>query len=186
MSAGSLIRSTYLLYLSQPAADRPLYKAIKGRRIRSVVEIGIPPGERTARLLEVAAWLPENLPLRYTGIDPFELRPQGQPRLALKEAFHRLRFPGVRVQLVPGDPHSALSRCANSLSQTDLLLISANQDQAALERAWLFVPRMLHAESLIFVQDGDPQSGKTSYRQLRLLDVERLAATASRNLRRAA
>lgn len=186
MSAGSLIRSTYLLYLSQPAADRPLYKAIKGRRIRSVVEIGIPPGERTARLLEVAAWLPENLPLRYTGIDPFELRPQGQPRLALKEAFHRLRFPGVRVQLVPGDPHSALSRCANSLSQTDLLLISANQDQAALERAWLFVPRMLHAESLIFVQDGDPQSGKTSYRQLRLLDVERLAATASRNQRRAA
>src|SRR6187455_2615661 len=88
VSAGSLIRSTWLLYFSQPAPDRFLYKAVKGKSIRSVVEIGIGSGLRTQRMLEVLAWRRHERPLRYTGIDLFEARPHDQPGLSLKRAFH--------------------------------------------------------------------------------------------------
>ena len=196
MSAGSLIRSTWLLYFSQPAPDRFLYKAVKGKSIHSVVEIGIGNGLRTQRLLEVLSWQPANLagrssapsylPLKYTGIDLFEARPKSHPGLALKTAFHDLRRSGVQVKLVPGDPFDALVRAANGLAGTDLLIISADQDRAALERAWTYMPRMLHTGSLIFQEDGDPKTGKTSYRRLTLLDVQRSAAVASRAMRRAA
>ena len=79
----------------------------------------------------------------YTAIDQFESRGESQPRLSLKEAFHVLRPTGVKLQLVPGDPLSALSRIANSLAGTDLLLIAADQDRQSLAQAWKYVPRML-------------------------------------------
>ena len=72
MSVGSLLRNSYLLYFSQPAADRALYKALAGRPVRSIVELGISLGERTTRLLEVASWRSDCLPLRYTGIESHE------------------------------------------------------------------------------------------------------------------
>lgn len=186
MSAGSLIRSTWLLYFSQPSPDRTLYKAVKGKSIRSVVEIGIGSGLRTQRMLEVLTWQSAKEPLKYTGIDLFEARPTHQPGLTLKGAFHDLRRPGVQLKLVPGDPYDALVRDANGLAGTDLLIISADQDRASLERAWTYVPRMLHTSSLIYQEDADSKTGKTSYRRLTLLDIQRSAAIASRALRRAA
>ncbi len=186
MSAGSLIRSTWLLYFSQPAPDRFLYKAVKGKSIHSVVEIGIGGGLRTQRIFEVLSWQVAKEPLKYTGIDLFEARPQHQIGLSLKAAFHDLRRPGVQVKLVPGDPYNALVRAANGLAGTDLLIISADQDRDSLQRAWTYMPRMLHTGSLIFQEDGDPKTGKTSYRRLTLLDVQRNAAVASRAMRRAA
>ena len=186
MSAGSLIRSTWLLYFSQPAPDRFLYKAVKGKSIRSVVEIGIGSGVRTRRLLEVLSWQQGNPPLRYTGIDLFEARPQNQSGLPLKRAFHELRRGGVRLKLVPGEPYEALVRVANGLSGTDLLLISADQDRSSLQYAWSYMPRMLHPASLIFQEDVDPKTGKSSFRRLTPLEVQRYAALASRALRRAA
>ena len=150
------------------------------------MEIGIGNGLRTQRMLEVLSWRPENLPLKYTGIDLFEARPQNQPGLALKRAFHDLRRPGVQIKLVPGDPYEALVNAANGLGGTDLLIISADQDRASLKRAWTYMPRMLHAGSLIYQEDGDAKTGKTSYRRLTLLDIQRSAAIARRALRRAA
>ena len=110
VNVGSLLRSSYLLYFSQPATDRVLLKAVKGRPVRSIVELGIGPAGRTERILEVAAWRAECLPLRYTAVDLFESRPVGQPKLSLKQAFGDLRKSGAKVQLVPGDPLSALLR----------------------------------------------------------------------------
>ena len=186
MSAGSLIRSTWLLYFSQPAPDRFLYKAVKGKSIRSVVEIGIGSGLRTQRMLEVLAWRQHERPLRYTGIDLFEARPHDQPGLSLKRAFHELRKGGVQLKLVPGKPYEALIRVANGLAGTDLLLISADQDAESLRYAWTYIPRMLHTGSLIFQEDRDAKTGKSSYRRLTLLEIQREAARAARALRRVA
>lgn len=186
MTAGSLIRSTWLLYFSQPAPDRFLYKAIKGKSIRSVVEIGIGGGLRTQRMFEVLSWQAAHEPVKYTGIDLFEARGLNQPGLSLKAAFHDLRKPGVNIKLVPGDPYDALVRAANGLAGTDLLIISADQDRESLQRAWTYMPRMLHTGSLIYQEVSDAKTGKTSYRRLTLLDVQRNAAVASRAMRRAA
>ena len=185
MSAGALIRSTWLLYFSQPANDRALYKAVKGRAIRSVVEFGVADGTRSTRLLEVLSWKQDNLPLRYTGIDLFEARPAGQAGLTLKQAFATIRSPEVKVQLVPGSPYDALVRCANTLTETDLVIISADVHAADLERAWKFVPRMLHDQSLILREQPAGQ-GKTVFQTLPVAEIPRLGRESTRPIRRAA
>ncbi|MDX1944208.1 MAG: hypothetical protein SFU86_02275 [Pirellulaceae bacterium] len=184
MSVGGLLRSSYLLYFSQPAADRTLLKGIKGQPIRSIVELGIGPAGRTEKVLEVAGWQSTSQPLRYTAIDLFEARPTGQPPLSLKQAFGNLRKTGAKVQLVPGDPLAALLRVANSLAGTDLLIVSSGHDPDLLRPAWKFVPRMVHPKTLVFLEEST--GGKLAWRQLTPSDIERLAAGAGRLLRRAA
>jgi hypothetical protein len=184
LSVGRLLRTLYLLYLSQPASRRGLYKAVRVRPVRSIVELGIGLGGRTERILEIAGWKADSL--RYTGIDLFEGRPGGAPGISLKEAFAQLRLPGVRVQLVPGDPYTALLRVANALVNTDLLLISANQDQESLARAWTWVPRMLTPTSLVFLEEAGPKERETLWRQVASDEIQSLAAVASRSHRRAA
>jgi hypothetical protein len=186
LSVGSLLRSSYLLYFSQPAGDRALYKAVKARPVRSIVEIGIGFGGRTQRLLEVAAWRAAGLPLRYTGIDLFEARPSRSCGPSLKQAHSELRLTNVKVQLVPGDPYSALLRVANSLTGTDLLLISADQDRESLERAWAWMPRMLSPASLVFIEEPAAKLGQHAWRPLTVADIQRRAVAASRLARRAA
>lgn len=185
MSAGALIRSTWLLYFSQPANDRALFKAVKGRAIRSVIEFGVGDGLRTTRLFEVLSWKQGNLPLRYTGIDLFEARPAGQSGLTLKQAFATIRAPEVKVQLVPGSPCDALSRCANTLTETDLIIISADQQAVDLEKAWRFVPRTLHDGSLI-LREQPAGGGKTVLQVLSVAEVQRLARESTKLTRRAA
>jgi hypothetical protein len=175
----------YLLYFSQPAADRALYKAVRSRRVRSIVEIGIGRADRTERLLEAATWRRDLVPVRYTGIDLFEARPQGQHGLTLKHAFARFQRPDVRVQLVPGDPHSALVRVANSLAATDLLLIAADVDGDSLARAWSWIPRMLTASSAVFLEQADGDS-PPRWRQIPLDEVHQRAAQIAQSMRRAA
>ena len=106
--------------------------------------------------------------------------------MSLKEAYAEFRLPDVKVQLVPGDPNMALRRVANSLSGTDLLLISINQDRDSLAAAWNWVPRMLTESSLVFVEEAGAKSGTTAWKQLSVEDVRKLGATAGRSLRRAA
>ena len=186
MSVSGLIHSAWLLYFSQPAVDRAIYQAIRGKTIHSVVELGIGGGVRLQRLAEMLGANAANLPLRYTGIDLFEARPASAPGLSLKQAFQELRPPQVQVKLVPGDPYSALLRTANSLAGTDLVIISADQDQDALERAWQYLPRMLHPKSLVFREEGEAGQSKTRFRALSAADVGRLATAAKSSSRRAA
>ena len=186
MSVGSLLRSSYLLHFSQPAADRALYQAIHRQRFRSIVEIGIDLAGRTHRLLEVVGWHNATAPLRYTGIDQFEARPATQPPLSLKQAFASLQAANLRVQLVPGDPATALSRVSNSLADSDLLVISTVLDQDSLARAWAWIPRMLTSSSFVFVAGPSHRTGQTAWRRLMLPEVEQLAAKASQARRRAA
>lgn len=190
MSVASLIRSAYLSYFAQPAADRALWRAIRKRPIRAIVEIGIGLGEsaghRTERILEIAAWRRDCLPLAYAGIDPFECRPASQPRLALKEAFGALRATGAQIRLVPGDPLSALVRAANALTGTDLVVIAAEVDRQSLAPAWRYLPRMIHPRTLVLVQEPGAAGASPTWRQVPNDEVQKLAAEATRAIRRAA
>jgi hypothetical protein len=186
LSIGRLLRSLYLLYFSKPAAERALLRAVRTRPIRSLVELGIGRAERTHRILEIASWKAGSSPLRYTGIDLFEARPSGRPRFPLKHAFATLKRPQVQMQLVPGDAAAALKRVANSLTGTDLLLISADHDPQSLARAWTWIPRMLTPASRIFVEEAGPAAGQTKWRAMTLVEIQRLAADAGKPVRRAA
>jgi hypothetical protein len=154
--AAGFLKSVYLRYLAAPKSDRVLYRAVQSRRIARIVEIGIGRGIRARRLIEMALRTSDEV--RYTGIDLFEARPAGQRGLTLKEAYTQLRALGAKVQLAPGDPFAALSRVANSLAGTELLVISGDQDAASLARAWFYVPRMLTEKSQVFVEELLPNS----------------------------
>lgn len=184
MSECSLLRYCYLAYFSQPVGDRALYRTLRKRRFQSIVELGIGRAVRTQRMFEVLR-TDNTTPTRYTGIDLFEARPHAGSGFKLKEAHQCLRGLPAKVQLVPGDPHGALSRVANTLTGTDLLLISADQDAESLARAWFYVPRMLAPNALVLVERSE-SDGKTRYETLSIEQVSALAAAQAKAVRRAA
>ena len=124
--------------------------------------------------------------VQYTGTDLFEARPPGTSGIPLKEAHRLLCSLGGRVGLVPGDPFTALARKANSLTGTDMIVISADQEPASLARAWFYVPRMLHDRSLVFLEEAPAGDGRPTFRLLAREEIEALAVGELGGHRRAA
>lgn len=177
------IRSFFLFHLSQPRNNRAIYRAIRRQGVQSILEIGVDDAARSERLIEVLADSVAPEQIRFTGIDLFELRPDGQPKIALKQAFCTLRQSGAKVRLLPGDPHLALARAANGLGPQDVVLVSASVDAESMARAWFFVPRILHPSSQIWVEE--PGAKESEFRRYTCDEVEQLANRAG-VLRRAA
>lgn len=153
MSRFRFFKSAYLTLLSKPAHERVVYRLIRARRPTSIVELGVAAAVRSQRMLQLAMSYSPGEKVRFTGIDLFEGREDPSQAMSLKEAHRLLKASGGRVQLVPGDPLSALSRSANSLLGTDLLVIGGDQDEKSLEQAWFYVPRMLHDNSVVVMED---------------------------------
>ena len=152
MSAASLPKFIYLAYFSNPPSHRALYRSLRLRKPKSIVQIGVGDGVLTRRLLELARRYQSEV--QFAGIDLYEARPDGSPQLTLKEAHRTWHALGVRARVIPGDPFSALARQSNSLPKTDLLLVSNDVDPDSLRRAWFYVPRMLHATSLVLCENA--------------------------------
>jgi hypothetical protein len=153
VSAAGRLRFLYLAYLSKPKALRPLYRLIRRRRPKKIIEIGIGETQRAGRMIAVAQRYAGDDVVHYTGIDLFESAGPARASLPLKEAYRRLRATRARIRLEPGDPHWALARAANSLAGTDLVLISAGLDEASMSAAWFYLPRMLHGDSVVLLEE---------------------------------
>ena len=185
LSAVRLIKYLHLAYLAKPGADRVIFRKIRKTRAGHLVGIGLGDGDLARKMIRLAAQHTLRKRVRFTGIDLFELRPGDASGLTLKGAHRLLKQTGARVQLVPGDPFSALARTANALLDTDLVVIRADQDTAALQRAWFYLPRMLHEHSLVLIERPAAEGQPSSYQVLDWRAVGQLAeATAPR--RRAA
>jgi len=119
-------------------------------------------GVRALGMIQVAARYNPARRVHYVGIDRFESRGEAEgPGLSIKMAHQILGQTGAQIQLVPGCPLDALARKANGLRETDLLVVAADQDAESLALAWFYVPRMLHGQSLVLVQqpgNGDRAS----------------------------
>ena len=184
LSINNELRFAYLSYFSQPPSDRPTYRAIRSHRARRIVEFGIGLGQRAVRMIEAAGLFVPPREILYTGVDLFEARSSYEgPGLTLKMAHRKLKSTGARIQLLPGDPFTVLSRSANGLSDTDLVIISARQDKDSLARSWFFLPRMLHANSSVFIEMPSAQGAKHGFRQITPQEIQKLATAG---LRRAA
>lgn len=175
------LRYWYLAYGSQPRHERLLYRSIRQHRVQRILELGLASTERACRLIEVAARYGGGR-VSYTGIDLFELRSGDSSGVSLKLAHRRLSASGARVRLVPGDPYSALSAVANSLSGTDLVIVSADQDREALAKAWFYLPRVLAPSAAVYLE----QPAADGSLGLRLLPADELARLAAPPHRRRA
>jgi hypothetical protein len=114
----------------------------------------------------------------FTGIDWFEARPQEIPPLSLKEAYRVLRATGANVRLAPGAPGKSLAAAANAHQNTDLIVISALVPDVELQAAWFYVPRMLHARSIL-VREHRAASGEPTFVRISSQEVAILAANAA-------
>lgn len=186
LSVGSWLRRCYWCYWSQPAQARILYRLLYHRKVRAILQLGIPAPALTRQLLRVAAGQVHPATVAFTGVDLFEARPDGLPRLSLKEAFATLRQDQVRVQLVPGDPDAALARVANFLGPIDLVLVTASQEPTSLARAWRWLPRLLAPQAVVMVEERPTDAQKTVWRPLPAEELQALVAAAKQSRRRAA
>ena len=151
-------------------------------RVANVVQLGVGDARRARLLIEVAQRFAPLGHVQYTGIDLFEAGPfeAGASRAGhtLKETHCRLTATGGKIRLVPGDPLTALRRVANALSGTQLLLISASTDEAALEQAWFYVPRMLDADSLV-LRERQLRDEQVEWQRVERGQIESLARSAA-------
>jgi hypothetical protein len=177
LSAARLLKYLQVTYFSKAPAERDIFRTIRKLQPSRILEIGVGDGQLAKRMIELASQYAAEKPIRYTGIDLFEGRAAQLRGLPLIVTHRLLVHTGARVQLVPGDPFTVLATRANSLVGIDLLVVRADQDAESMERAWFYVPRMLHANSLVFVErtvDGDRGS---EFVTLDHPSIERLAAT---------
>jgi hypothetical protein len=176
LSIFSRLQLINLCYFSKPSANRPVYRAIRRQAPRKIVELGVGDGRRAMRMIEIAQRVLPPTDIHYVGLDLFEGRTDTTgPNSSLKEIHQLLRATGVRVQLVPGNPVEGLIRLANSLGKVDLLLMPSDLDSPAAARVWFFVPRMLHENTLVFV-DSISADGKHLLRQKTRQEIDNLAA----------
>jgi predicted O-methyltransferase YrrM len=177
------LESLWLAYLSQPAGDRVLYRAIRKHRVRRILEIGLSGGRRSLRMIRLAKRYAADAKIRYVGVDLFEDKQETAfPTTSLKSVYRTLRRTGALVHLLPGDPAEALTRSANALPGNELVLISADLNPDSLARAWFYLPRMLSRGAMIF--QAEMLGEKSGWRSVPRIEIERLAARGTR--RRAA
>ena len=151
MSAASLLQHLYLSHFVKPVADRAVFRTLQKTRAGNLVAIGLGDGQLARNMILFAHRHTTRAHVRFTGIDQFEMRSDTTGGLPLKQAHQMLHSLPARIQLIPGDPFEALARHANSLLDSDLVVIQADQLGAAMDRAWFYVPRMLHHASLVLV-----------------------------------
>ena len=160
MATANWFRYAYLAHVSRPKSVRQLFRLVKRHRFSRIVEVGISDMQRAVALVEVAQRFAGEQTISYTGIDWFDARSHELAPLKLKDAYRVLRATGANVRLVPGSPSASLVTCANAHANTDFIVIASSVEDCELERAWFYVPRMLHAASIVLREgrnaDGEP------------------------------
>jgi hypothetical protein len=139
----------YWAWFGKPAGDRRLYRLMRRERPVRIVEIGLGSLPRSIRLIRISQRFSPDSVIEYTGVDLFEARTEGVERFSIKEAHREFKATSARIRLAPGTPDRVLATWANSLAQTDLLLIGRDVAEETLAGAWFYVPRMLHEGSLV-------------------------------------
>ncbi len=174
MSAKHFLNSVYLVWFSKPKCDRVLFRFLKSRKAANIVEIGLTSLERSQRLVQMAKQCANVSDVRYTGIDLFEARPVEWQPMTLKQTHQTLVQSGASVRLIPGDPYAALSRYANHLGNTQLIVISG-PSMVGNEAAWFYVPRMLSQDAGVFVSSQDDPANPPQMRRVLPAEIRRLA-----------
>lgn len=145
-----------LVLFSKPKCDRVVYRQIARTRPRTILELGLGNGLRTANLFAVAGRHCEANEISYTGIDLFDGRTKTMPQLKLKDTYCALRPTGVDVRLIPGEVATGLRILANGGRKYDLVVadasVAAKLDQVALE----IIARLMGEKSVLIwqIEDG--------------------------------
>lgn len=149
MAVGDLFKYAHRALFAKPSPERQLLKLVKGHPIRRVVEVGVDSIDTTTQLLAALRKQAAGESIQYTAIDAFDERATGEPPLPLRQVYRTLISTEAQTRLVPGRLGPAVAAEANSLGDTDLLLLCSAATDEALAEAWFYVPRMCHPGTLV-------------------------------------
>lgn len=157
MSLARFWSSFKLLNLSKPATDRALFRAVRGKKIESILEVNVGTGTRCERLIP---WLREQADLetiRYAAIDPFETG--GGEHVSLKEFHSRLGRLGTKPLPVPntGNIGSALARVAHTIGSVDLAIFDCDSAELQATTTLAILPRIVRADTLVLVRKSSTE-----------------------------
>ena len=159
MARYGLFRRLWLTRFSQPARERPLYRHVLRTPPKRIIELGVGTLGRAERMLGLLQSVHPGSDLHYVGVDRFEGRlPEDPTGVTLKQA-HRQLHGLARVQLVPGNVDTCLSRLCNHLGAFDLVLISADNDPRYLDRCWFFIQRIVTVQTAVFLESSMGKNG---------------------------
>ncbi len=173
----------WLTRFSKPSGERPIYRLIRGKSPKRILELGLGTLGRTARVLTFARSSGGDQ-VHYVGLDRFEGRLPTDPQGVTLKAAHQRLNPLGRVQLVPGNVDTSLARLCNHLGVFDLVLVAADNDPRHLERSWFFVQRLMNASTTVLVETTDgAKAGTTVWKAI---DKRRVDELATRTIQRRA
>lgn len=174
-SLGGLKR-LYLRHFAKPAHDQTLHRFVHQHGVVRIAQCGLGNLERTLRLIEVAGADNGGQGIELVGFDKFESRAATDGAgLSLKAAHKLLSSKGIKHRLLPGDPAGSIVAMANSISEVDLLLVSVEHNTSELDRAWFYVPRMLAAGGVIFLEERQAKADEFVWRQLTAAELNQRA-----------
>ena len=110
MAAASGWNAFWLSWLARPKGDRSLFRLIRQRKPRKMMLLGLGDLTRAVRMISLAQRYQQADYIHFAGIDRFDTRPVGAPRLPLKEAHVQLRATRSLINLIPGQPRETLMR----------------------------------------------------------------------------
>lgn len=176
MSVGGLFKYAQRAFFSKPTPERQLVRLVKKEAIRRIVEVGIESLEDTTSVLQSCVKQARGEAVSYTALDLFDERSDSVEPLQLVSGYRQLVATGAKVRLVPGGAIGSLIREANSLADTDLLLLSKAVDDASLAAAWYYLPRMCHPGTLVFrLMPGGSTDGPAEWQPIGLDEIAQRA-----------
>jgi hypothetical protein len=184
VSAASGLKAFWLRWFSRPKSDRALYRLIHKRKPRKMMLLGLGDAQRALRMIWLAQRYQAADTVHFAAIDRFDSRPVEVPHFTLKAAHKLLRPTGSRINLIPGDPLEGLGRAVNVLYGFDLVVISADQDAASMNKSWFCLQRLLAPQAVVFQEEFF--DGRLILKLLSPLELQRLAAASMPARRRAA
>lgn len=182
MAVGDLFKYAHRALFAKPSPERQLLSLVKPHPIRRVVEVGIDSIDTTTQLLAALRKQAAGESIQYTAIDAFDERDSVETPLPLRQAYRALTSTEAQTRLVPGRLELAVASEANSLGDTDLLLLSSAATDGALADTWFYVPRMCHPGTLVLRRlESDPAGSQDAWASV---SMDRVAELADRELPR--
>jgi hypothetical protein len=147
--------------------DRQLYQEIRDLAPSQIVQLGLGDLALAKSLITEARQARGVEPVRFVGMDLFELNPEASQRVALRDAYRELRATGAEIQLIPGHPRETLPTYANHVRGMELAVLRCGAlDAEAQDILWKYLPRTLAASAVVYLhrEAGAGESPWVRYR----------------------
>lgn len=160
MSATGLLRYWWWTRRRHPARYANLFRTIRARRCRHLVEVGVWDGRHARMMIETAALNWPRAKVSYTGFDLFEALSDAELKAEfskrpppIADVRARLAATGAAITLVPGNTRETLPAAAATLRDTDFVYLDGGHAVETIASDWAAVASFATPATTIILDD---------------------------------